>query len=93
MEFEDDKDSRQNRVCYWEVFARDRARFKERIFRNQDILDAILSDKHRVKIYSQRFSPQEKQPIEPNNNNPTHSLPISTLGKEYYSFMQLSLVL
>ncbi|ODM97184.1 hypothetical protein Ocin01_09503 [Orchesella cincta] len=60
IEFEDDAESRRARETYWEVFARDRARFQDRIFRTGDILEPILLGAHRTKVFSCRF--KEPQP-------------------------------
>lgn len=50
MEFEDDAESQDMRECYWEIFARDRARFKDRIQQTEEVINRVLSPAHREKI-------------------------------------------
>ncbi|XP_073847783.1 protein phosphatase 1 regulatory subunit 15 [Musca autumnalis] len=40
----------------WEMYARDRARFKMRIDRTANVLNRILEPEHRQKIFEQRFA-------------------------------------
>ncbi|CAL8136003.1 unnamed protein product [Orchesella dallaii] len=56
IEFEDNAESRRARETYWEVFARDRARFQDRILRTGDIIEPILSVSHRARVYSSRLA-------------------------------------
>jgi len=62
LEFEDDEESRQNRMLYWEFFAADRCRFKDRIHRTQEALGDIFSPEHRRKMkgYQERYLLEEK---------------------------------
>jgi hypothetical protein len=53
VEFDDDVESQKMRECYWEIFARDRARFRDRIQQSEEILNAILEPKHREKVYQE----------------------------------------
>lgn len=55
MEFEDDSDSKSARETYWEMLARDRVRFVDRIRRTGDIVEPILSPAHRMAVFRQRF--------------------------------------
>jgi hypothetical protein len=57
IEFPDDEESEEMRKCYWEVFARDRCRFKDRINQAEDSLKLVLLSEHRQKVYNQRFLP------------------------------------
>jgi len=57
IEFPDDEESEEMRKCYWEVFARDRSRFKDRIDRAESNLKLVLLSDHRQKVYNQRFLP------------------------------------
>ena len=50
-----DTESVSVRKCYWEVFARDRARFKDRINLLEHKLSTILEPEHRERIYKNRF--------------------------------------
>jgi len=52
FEFDDDLESKEIRSCYWEIFARDRARFKDIIEQASVILNPILEPSHRAKVYS-----------------------------------------
>jgi len=56
LEFEDDEESRQNRMLYWEFFAADRCRFKDRIHRTQEVLEDIFNPEHRrkMKLYQEQ---------------------------------------
>jgi len=57
-EFEDDEESRQNRQLYWEFYAVDRFRFKDRVHRTEHALgDKIFSPGHRDKVYNERIAP------------------------------------
>lgn len=40
----------------WEMYARDRGRFKRRICETASILNRILEPEHRLKIYENRFA-------------------------------------
>lgn len=40
---------------YWQTFARDNERFKNRVKSLAAILDPILQKSHREKVYSERF--------------------------------------
>lgn len=54
VEFEDDIESKESRLCYWEIFARDRARFKDRIKQIEPILSSVLDKSHRERVYASR---------------------------------------
>jgi len=56
IEFDDDTESKETRTCYWEIFARDRARFKDRIEQASTILNPILEKAHRDQIYAKFHS-------------------------------------
>jgi len=56
-EFPDDEESVNMRKCYWEIFAIDRCRFKDRIQEAEATLKLILLPDHRQRIYNQRFLP------------------------------------
>lgn len=45
----------------WEMYARDRERFKMRIDRTAHVLNRILEPEHRQKIYEQRFVAHEAE--------------------------------
>ena len=53
--FLDDDESMCMRRCYWEIFARDRYRFMDRIRRVEEELISILGSNHRENIYRNRF--------------------------------------
>jgi len=57
IEFPDDEESKEMRKPYWDVFARDRCRFKDRINQAEDSLKLVLLSEHRQKVYNQRFLP------------------------------------
>jgi hypothetical protein len=61
VEFEDDLESQEMRECYWEVFARDRARFRDRIQQAAEILNPVLDPSHRKKVF-QEISLNQKPP-------------------------------
>ena len=44
------------RKKYWEIFAVDRFRFKNRINRHEKIITPILNKEHREEIYNRYFS-------------------------------------
>lgn len=44
------------RKSHWEIYARDRERFKFRIQKVETILISILKKEHRHKIYKKRFT-------------------------------------
>jgi len=54
VEFDDDLDSKKTRECYWEIFARDRARFKDRVEQAAAVLNPILESEHRDRVYNGR---------------------------------------
>ncbi|XP_075168276.1 protein phosphatase 1 regulatory subunit 15 [Haematobia irritans] len=47
---------RAARKGHWEMYARDRERFKMRIYRVSHILNPILEPEHRQKVYENRFA-------------------------------------
>jgi len=53
VEFDDDVESQKGRECYWEIFARDRARFKDRIQQSEELLNAVLNPSHREKVFQE----------------------------------------
>jgi len=61
IEFPDDEESEDMRKCYWEVFAVDRCRFKDRICQTENCLKSVLLPDHRQRIYNQRFIAEPSQ--------------------------------
>ena len=53
--FTDDEVSVDMRKCYWEIYARDRYRFKERISRIEPDLNKIFQENHRDRMYNLIF--------------------------------------
>ena len=53
--FLDDDESAHMRICYWEIFARYRCTFMNRIRRIEEQLASILGTVHRKNIYKNRF--------------------------------------
>ena len=53
--FTDDEVSADMRKCYWEIYARDRYRFKDRISRIEQDLNKIFKKNHRDRIYNLLF--------------------------------------
>lgn len=51
IEFEDDDESKAGRKCYWEFMAVDRFRFRDRIFKLENLLSPILEKSHRNMVY------------------------------------------
>lgn len=52
------------RMKYWETFAIDRFRFKDRLMKIQKCLNSVLSPSHRERIYKERFECSEDSGIE-----------------------------
>lgn len=55
IEFEDDDESKHGRKLYWEFFAVDRCRFKDRIERLERVISPVLASSHRNVVYSHRI--------------------------------------
>ena len=53
--FTDDKESVNLRKGFWEIIARDRYRFRDRICQTEECLAAVLTTAHRAHIYNHRF--------------------------------------
>lgn len=57
INFTDSEENVEQRKCYWEFFARDRYRFRDRIGGVEEILSKVLASDHRQYIFNQRFLP------------------------------------
>jgi len=67
FEFEDDEDSKQTRRLYWEFYAIDRARFKDRVSIIEATIGHIFQKSHRDKVYFDRIATEaEKTPLSRN---------------------------
>ena len=53
--FTDDEEAKESRRTYWEIVARDRFRFKDRIEHIEDEIRKIFSPRHRQRVYTQRY--------------------------------------
>jgi len=60
---EENLEYRQTRQKYWEFFAIDRYRFQKRINSVNNIINHILDNDHRRKIYQERFSESMKDQL------------------------------
>jgi len=61
FEFEDDEESNQTRRLYWEFFAVDRARFKDRVGLIKSSIGHIFHKNHRDKVYFDRIATQAEK--------------------------------
>ena len=56
--YTDDDESANLRKAFWEIIARDRQRFRDRISETEECLASVLRTTHRVQIFNQRFKEQ-----------------------------------
>ena len=66
--FPDYEESADIRKAYWEIFARDRCRFKDRISQTEIELNKIIGSDHRQHIYDQRFRSRKHSTDERGSN-------------------------